>query len=434
MIEVVRKSIKPIDCFLIGAGNRGAEVYGNYAHKHPWQYRFVGVADPNPLKRAAFVEQHGIVEAYSFDDWEKLIPLVQPQNLVFICSPDRAHYEQVLSFLDSGCTIVLEKPVVVTPEQCADLTERLSKHTSIIVCHVLRYTPFFSTIKKLLDHEKIGKLISINLQENIAWYHFAHSYVRGNWRNSSISSPSILAKSVHDLDILYWLCNAEAETVVSMGDLSWFKKENAPEDCPDFCLDNCPEARNCPWYAPDVYLTESADWPASVISDDKSFEARKIAIESGPYGRCVYRCDNDVMDHQDVLIRFKNGITASFSMNALTYDKSRLIHIRGSMAEIVGDLDSGVIEIRHFVDGTKEKITVKPTEGGHNGGDVGFMRDLARIMNPSGPVAKSITAINDSLEAHWIAFAAEASRKNCKFINMDEYKGYFKSRVSVKTI
>jgi predicted dehydrogenase len=431
----------PIQSILVGAGNRGAEVYGQFALMHPWLFRFVAVADPNPVRREKFSRQHGIPEEKSADSWEKLLESATPANLVFICSPDRFHYEQVLAFMEKGCPIVLEKPVVVNPRQCATLSKLVpEKSAKIIVCHVLRYTPFFSTLKRLLDGGRIGRVTSFNLQENIAWYHFAHSYVRGNWRNSALSSPSILAKSVHDLDILYWLGGAPAESLVSMGDLSWFREENAPAGAPDRCLQGCPHAGTCPWYAPDLYLTENTGWPTSVISDDQSLPARRQVLETGPYGRCVYHCDNDVADHQDVLIRFKNGISAAFSMNALTYGKTRVIQATGSEGEIIGDLDEGWLEVRSFLHGEKERIRMGASVGGHNGGDVGLMHDVARIFGradcgeaqaDTGGISASKSSIEASLEGHWMAFAAEESRKKGIFVDLDAYRDMVSTRETV---
>ncbi|OQB97414.1 MAG: putative oxidoreductase YteT precursor [Spirochaetes bacterium ADurb.Bin110] len=420
------ESTEPIQSILIGAGNRGAGVYGQFALMHPWLFRFTAIADPNPVRRANFSRQHGIPEEKSADSWQKLLEFVRPSDLVFICSPDRFHYEQVLAFMERACPIVLEKPVVVNPQQCADIS-RLTreKNAKIIVCHVLRYTPFFSTLKKYLDSGRIGRVVSFNMRENIAWYHFAHSYVRGNWRSVELSSPSILAKSVHDLDILYWLAGAPAEKLASMGDLSWFREKNAPEGSPKSCLQGCKHAGACPWYAPDLYLTDNIDWPTSVISDDHSLLARTQAIELGPYGRCVYRCDNNVIDHQDVLIRFKNGINASFSMNALTYDKTREIQVAGSDGEIIGDLDKGWLEVRSFLHGEKEHIELGVSAGEHNGGDIGLMQDIAYIFHKAvyaDSFSESKSSIESSLEGHWMAFAAEESRKKGVFVDLDAYK------------
>jgi predicted dehydrogenase len=245
---------------------------------------------------------------------------------------------------------------------------------------------------------------------------------------------------VHDLDILYWLGGAPAERLVSMGGLCWFRGENAPAGAPERCLQGCPYADLCPWYAPDVYLTENTDWPTSVISDDESLVARRYALETGPYGRCVYRCDNDVADHQDVLIRFKNGVSASFSMSALTCDKTRVIQVTGSEGEIVGDLDKGWLEVRSFLHGERELIRMGGGEGGHNGGDVGLMHDVARLFatigyGRDGPAAdgapESRSSIEASLEGHWMAFAAEESRKKGVFVDLDEYREMESTRGTV---
>ena len=186
------------------------------------------------------------------------------------------------------------------------------------VCHVLRYTPFFSKIKELLDKGCIGRLISIQHNENVGYWHYAHSFVRGNWRNSEDSSPMILAKSCHDMDIMLWLAGADCRSISSYGSLTHFKSENAPEGAPYRCMDGCPVQNECPYYAPRLYLTENTSWPTSVISADTGIEARTKALREGPYGRCVYRCDNNVVDHQVVAIEFKNDVTAVFTMSAFT--------------------------------------------------------------------------------------------------------------------
>ncbi len=415
---------EPIQSILIGAGNRGAEVYGEFAITHPWLFRFSGVAESNPDRRAAFAHAHHIESERVVDDWRKALDFTTERDLVFICTPDRTHFEVASAFAAKGCTIVLEKPVVTNAADCAAFAALAGTEANrIIVCHVLRYTPFFSALKKVIEQGRISSVVSINLQENIAWYHFAHSYVRGNWRSEALSSPSILAKSVHDLDILYWLAGAPAETIVSMGELSWFKGEHAPEGATERCLDGCAHAELCPWYAPDLYLTDNTGWPTSVISNDHSLGARRRALETGPYGRCVYYCDNDVMDHQDVLIRFKNGVSASFSMNALTYDKTRIIQVRGSKGEIVGDLDEGWLEIHDFLRAQRERIELGASVGGHNGGDDGLMKDIAKLLRSDVEGSQqSRSSIGESLEGHWMAFAAEESRKTRHFVDFEEFK------------
>ena len=419
---------EPINAILIGAGNRGADVYGRFALTHPWLFRFTAVADPDPEKRNRFAQQHSIPFERSVNTAEELLDHLESVDAVFICTPDRFHFEQAMAFMKSSSTIILEKPVGITVSQVEILAQRASgRKNPIVVCHVLRYTPFFKTLKRILEKEEIGKLISINLQENIGYYHFAHSYVRGNWRSTEVAGPSILTKSVHDMDMLYWLAGSIPEKINSMGDLSWFKKENAPLGAPERCMAGCPVQRECPWYAPNIYLTENTGWPASIISDDPSLLSRLKAIETGPYGRCVFQCDNNVVDRQSVLIRFANGVEATFSMDALTADINRTIQIMLTKGEIRGNLKENWIEIQNFSTGEKERFKVSAPSTGHNGGDDGIMYDIADlIQNNRNSTIGEIEAkennrrrIEDSLEGHRMAFAAEQSRKQGVQISMD---------------
>lgn len=419
----MRNLQKPVNALLIGAGNRGAEVYGRFALAHPWLIRFSAVADPNETRRTRFTREHGISEDRSYIDWEELLNAAEPEDLVFICTPDRLHYRQAMAFLDRGCSIVLEKPVAVTAQECRDIERGVSdRKRRAVVCHVLRYTPFFSTLKDLLDRGRIGKIISINLQENVGYYHFAHSYVRGNWRNSKEACPSLLAKSCHDLDLLYWLAGARAETVSSIGGLAWFKPENAPEGAPDRCMEGCPVRSSCPWFAPKLYLTAETGWPASVISDDTSLAARIHALEEGPYGRCVYRCDNDVADHQHVEVAFENGVTASFVLSAFTADISRGIQVTGSEGEIVGNLKEDWLELRDFRTGIRSRTRTNIGDTGHSGGDDALMYDIAAQFGAALPEWTSRSRLEESLEGHWMAFAAEAARTEGRIVRVQEYK------------
>ncbi len=416
-------SAKKVNALLVGAGNRGADVYGRFALAHPWLLQFTAVSDPNNIRRARFAEEHAIQADRSQPDWEGLLEIAQAGDLVFICTPDRFHFTQAMAFMDKGCSIVLEKPVAVNIGECAAIGRAVSSgKRQVVVCHVLRYTPFFSALKGMVEAGSIGKIISINLQENIAYYHFAHSYVRGNWRNSALACPAILAKSCHDLDILYWLAGSRAESIASTGNLSWFKAENAPPGAPERCLDGCPVRSTCPWYAPDLYLTGNAGWPASTISDDPSLEARINALRTGPYGRCIYRCDNDVVDHQHVMIRFANGISASFVLNALTADISRTIQVSGSAGEIVGNLKEGWLELRSFQTGSRSRIQLDATEGGHNGGDDALMNDIATLFGACPAEPDSRSRLEESLEGHWMAFAAETARMQQSVVQMDSFR------------
>jgi predicted dehydrogenase len=420
---------KPVNAILVGAGNRGADVYGRFALGHPWLFRFTSVADPNDSRRTRFAADHSIPGDRCHADWNRLLDAAEPGDLVFICTPDRLHHQQALAFMDKGCSIVLEKPAAVTVGECSTLGHAAAAgKRRVVVCHVLRYTPFFSTLKEMLDEGRIGRVVSINLQENIGYYHFAHSYVRGNWRNSGQACPAILAKSCHDLDMLYWLAGSRAESVASIGELCWFKPGNAPEGAPARCLDGCPARSSCSWYAPDLYLTDDAGWPASTISDDPSLVARMAALETGPYGRCVYRCDNDVVDHQHVLVRFGNGVSASFVQSAFTADISRVIQVMGTEGEITGNLKQGWLELRSFLTGNRDRIRLDAPGTGHNGGDDALMNDIAALFGASPGEAGSRSRLEESLEGHWMAFAAETARTERSIVRMDEYRATFDAR------
>ena len=400
-------------------------MYGRFALAHPWLFRFTAVAEPGDIKRDRFVRDHSIGISRSYADWERMLDAAKPGDLVFICTPDRLHYRQAMAFMDKGCSIVLEKPVAVSVDECVSLGRAAARgKRRVVVCHVLRYTKFFSRLKELIDEGRIGRIVSINLQENIGYSHFAHSYVRGNWRNSALACPAILAKSCHDLDMLYWLAGSKAQHIVSTGKLSWFNRENAPAGVPERCLDGCPKSDTCPWYAPDLYLTENTGWPASVISEDTSLEARIHALETGPYGRCVYHCDNDVVDHQHAMISFANGVTASFALCAFTAEKSREIRVAGTAGEIVGDLQEGWLELRTFLTGYRDKIRLNAPAAGHNGGDDALMNDIAALFgSPQGEI-DSRSRLEESLEGHWMAFAAEKSRATGTIVAMDGFREF----------
>lgn len=414
--------MKPISAALIGAGQRGIDVYGGYALKFPRQIRFVAVAEPDEERRNRFKTQHGISEHMCFSSWEDLLKKTQLADAVFICTQDQMHYEPTIKALEKNYHVLLEKPMATDPKECVDMGEYAKKYNKIFsIAHVLRHTDFFSTIKKLLDENCIGKLISIQHNENVAFWHQAHSYVRGNWRNSKQSSPMILAKSCHDMDIMLWLAGADCTGISSFGSLTHFKKENAPQGVPDRCLDGCPAAYECPYFAPKIYLTDYIGWPVSVISNDTSLEARTKALKEGPYGRCVYRCDNDVVDHQVVNIEFDNDVTAAFTMCAFTNDSSRTIKLMGTLGEIRGHMEKNEIEVIDFNTSRRDIIHFKQSGYGHSGGDFGIMRDFIRLIQ-KGDFRESLTSAQSSVQSHLMAFAAETSRLEGRVVYLKEYQ------------
>ncbi len=414
--------MKKVSLALIGAGDRGMNSYAPYVLNKPHEVEFVAVAEPDDKKREAFRKQFGISEACCFKDYKELLDRPQLADGVLICVQDRMHLEPTLLALEKGYHVMLEKPMSVDPAECLQIGNCAERYNKVLViCHVLRYTPFFSTIKELLDEGTIGKLISIQHNENVCYWHQAHSYVRGNWRKAEESSPMILAKSCHDMDIILWLAGADCNRLSSFGALTHFKEENAPEGAPERCLQGCPAEKDCPYYAPKLYLTEKTTWPTSVISTDLSIEGRLKALQNGPYGRCVYRCDNDVVDHQVVNMEFENGVTAAFTMCAFTNEMSRTLKLMGTKGEIRGHMEKNQIEVIEF--GTSKKLTIDLNIGvdihGHGGGDERLMSDfisLVRAENNNG-----LTSAKNSVQSHLMAFAAEKSRVDGTVINIKQY-------------
>ena len=292
--------------------------------------------------------------------------------------------------------------------QIVDAANRTGR--TLAVCHVLRYTPFYMTLKNLIDQGRIGEVTAINQIENVGYWHLAHSFVRGNWRNTAETSPMILQKSCHDMDIILWLMGKDCKRVQSFGSLRHFTPENAPEGAPKRCLDGCPHGDTCPYYAPRLYMDMNrTGWPVDVITTDLSENGRRRALEEGPYGRCVYHCDNDVVDRQVVNLEFEGGAVATFTMTAFAADFSRQLKIFGTEGQISADMGTGEIVLHRF---GEEKETVPVGDGlprsGHGGGDHGIMRDFLQILRHGG---ESRTNANISLQSHLICFAAEKSRK-----------------------
>ncbi|MBB6674530.1 Gfo/Idh/MocA family protein [Cohnella nanjingensis] len=413
--------MNPVKIALIGAGQRG-HVYTKYALTHPQEAKVVAVAEADPARRREFRDLHGIEDGNTFADWRDMLAAPKTADAILICLQDRMHYEPTIQALEAGYHVLLEKPMSTDPLECLLMGAKAAEiGTHFDICHVLRYSPFFATLKKLLAKGTIGRLMSIQHNENVAYWHQAHSYVRGNWRRSDESSPMILAKSCHDMDILLWLAGADCVRVSSFGSLSHFRSDNAPEGAPLRCLDGCPAQNACLYYAPNTYLTDNTDWPTSVISNDMSYKARAAALMTGPYGRCVYHCDNDVVDHQVVNLEFANEVTAAFTMSAFTNENHRTIKLMGTRGEIRGAMDKNEIEIIRFGRSENELITLEGIDGhiGHGGGDSLMIANfISSISDGSGERRTSAQA---SVQSHLMAFAAEQSRLTHQVIDMNRY-------------
>lgn len=404
-----RPLTKPVSAILIGSGHRG-NIYADYAFLRPDELTITGIAEPNAVRNGRFARKHNIDAANRFYNWEDVFKRDKFADAVIIATPDSLHFEPCIKALESGYDVLLEKPAAPTEAECRIILETAKRMGRIVsVCHVLRYSPYFRQLKQILDAKTIGNIISVQHIEPIGFIHMTHSYVRGNWRNSKLSSPIILAKSCHDTDILRWLINEPALQIQCFGDLSWFKAANAPQGSTERCTDGCAVEAECPFSAVDIYYRNRERLYVFDLPDDKRKWDKLILrnLKKTNYGKCVYRMDNDQPDHLTLNIAFDKQITASFSMEAFTSYEGRFTRIMGTKGDIVGNMET--YTITDFKTG-KETIWSLTTDF-HGGGDHRLMKDWVQAVGHQDARILSST-IDVSVESHLMAFAAEKSRLN----------------------
>ena len=410
---------KKVSIAVIGAGNRG-QAYGRYVSQHPDEAEITAVAEPHPVRRQRYAEEHQIPKENQFSSWEELLAQPRLADGIIIATLDDLHVEPAVQAMEKGYTILLEKPIAHTWEGTRQIAEKArDTKTKVLVAHVLRYTNFYRRLKELVESQVIGEPRFVDHVEEIGYYHFAHSYVRGNWRNTAVAAPIILAKTCHDLDLLYWLFGAKCQTISSNASLVHFTEQAKPEGAGKRCIDCAIEAK-CPYSARKIYINDNQGWPVSVITEDLSLAGRYQALKEGPYGRCVYACDNDVPDVQTVSLNFSNNLEINMALTAFSNRITRTTRIFGTHGELSADFDAGIIEIGRFGE-NKQVISVESMAAGHGGGDFGLMHDFIRMLQ--GKDAKDgLTYIEDSLESHIMAFAAEQARHEQRIVEMEEWR------------
>ncbi len=416
----------PVTIAIIGAGKRG-EAYANYARLHPDQLRVVAVAEPRDLLRARLAEAHGIKPEHCFRSYEELAQAPRLSDAVAICTQDRMHLAPVEKLAPKGYAILLEKPMSPDLSECEKIVACIKEHgNAFAVCHVLLYTDLTTKLRELVRGGAIGEIVSIQHTEPVAWWHQAHSFVRGNWRNEEDSSFMLLAKSCHDMDWMRHIVNRRCTRVASFGSLRHFKASEKPEGAADRCWD-CASAieSNCPYSAKRIYYQNfgrdrRANYINDVITEGRNTrEAVEHALREGPYGRCVYSCDNDVVDHQTVMLEYEGPISATFTMTAFTPALDRMTRIFGTR----GYLETDFSKIKVF-DFLTEKETVYETAGsrnsgdassGHGGGDYHLMRCFVEAL-ATGDFSGIYSGADETLEAHRIVFAAEEARREGRIV------------------
>jgi len=468
-----------IKAILIGAGNRGMTVYGQYALNFKEKLKFIAVAEPIKARRIQFASLHNISSDMCFETWEDLLSRERLADVAFICTQDQMHVEPTIKALEKGYNVLLEKPMAHNLEGCMKIIKKVEETGRILgIAHVLRYTNFFSTIYNAIKEGLLGKVVNISHRENVSWYHMAHSFVRGNWRNSENSSPMILAKCCHDLDLLNWMVGRKVEKVSSFGGLIHFQKENMPEGAPDYCVEGCPIEGSCLYYAPRIYIDIEPilqilkysnsrflkflanlrknhkktlkflsllipalkrlifwkEWPVEPIysgqpeeiEGDYSDQAKYEILRKSSYGKCVYKCDNNVVDHQTVSIEFENGVTSCLTMHGFSEREGRTIRIDGTKATLIGMFRDSAQKITLYDHFTGLNDTIFTQEltmdtSGHGGGDFLLVDAfIETLLNPS--IKEPLTNARETLESHLMAFAAEESRLKQKTINMEDFR------------
>lgn len=405
---------------ILGLGSRGLETYAKIIPKYADKMELTAVADIIPERVEEAKRVYGLKQENCFFNAEDMLAADRLADVMFICTQDQDHVKHAVAALEKGYHLLLEKPVSADADACRYLLEAAKKYErKVCVCHVLRYTPFYSEIKKMISEGRLGQVLNIQAREDVGYYHQAHSFVRGNWRDSEETSPMILAKCCHDMDILVWLSDASCTSVSSFGKLSWFHEKNAPKGAAMRCLDGCKAKAECPYDAEKIYISDEQTgirhgkgWPSNTFAMNPTEETVREALKEGPYGRCVYHCDNNVVDHQVVNLQMDNDITITFSMCAFSATCNRKIKVMGTLGELEGSMEENKIYYTPF--GGKQEVIdlAKMTTdfSGHAGGDTRMVEQFADYVMKD-ECSISITDLETSLESHYIALAAEESRK-----------------------
>ena len=412
---------KPVTVLVIGSGGRG-RTYARYAERFPGSMKVVGVADPNVYRRQMLVKAHNIPQESIFDDFREALARPKFADAVVIATPDNLHYEPCMKALELGYDVLLEKPVAPTEKECVDIMNQAHKYNRIVaVCHVLRYAPYYVALKQVVDSGALGEVVNIQLMEPIEHMHMAHSYVRGNWPLSTTSTPIILAKSCHDLDILRWMIGKPCKTIAAEGSLYLFRADKAPAGAPERCIDGCPHEAECPYSAIEIYERRRRHLTALDLPNRNDVNLIRERLRTTNYGRCVYRCNNDQCDHYVTIMRFEDDVSASFSMDAFTPWGGRRIRIMGTKGFIEGD--SKKFTFYDFRSGHKSVWDKKVVEieeyknAGHGGGDHALVRDFLRAVSAQDEKLLS-SSIDVSIESHVMGFRAEKSRKSMKKVKI----------------
>lgn len=411
---------------VIGAGCRGcgyADIIASYFE----QAKIVAVAEPREHYRTTMAQKFSIEPQFCFNDWKELAQQPKLADAVIIATPDNIHAEPAIAFANLGYHMLLEKPMAQTEQECRDIVQAVLKNNVMFaVCHVLRYTTYTQKLKSIIEAGLIGDIISVQHLEPLGYWHQAHSYVRGNWRNERESTFMLMAKSCHDVDWLRYIVGCRCSKISSFGSLKHFTASQKPKGASSRCID-CGYEMQCPYSAKKIYMQRALrgefDWPVDIITTDLTIEGVTKAVKEGPYGRCVYECDNDVVDNQVVNMQFENGVTACFTMTAFTKASDRKTRIFGSTGEIYGN--GSIIKRHDFLTDKTTELDVNKSDGtintGHGGGDFGLIKSFITAISKNDK-SYIISGVTETLESHLMVFAAEKARRQSCVIDCSNGK------------
>ena len=415
--------MKKVTFAVCGMGNRGTR-YAMESLKYHDEMEVTAIADTRRVRLDAANKQLNLPEDRLFDGADSLLAAPRMAEIMVIATQDGQHKEHAIAAMKKGYHLLLEKPISNKLEDCIEIAEAAKKYDRrVIVCHVLRYTGFYQEIKKMINQGLIGDVMNIHACEMVAYYHFAHSFVRGNWHKEADTSPMILAKCCHDMDLMLWLSGKHCEAVSSIGELTHFRRECCPEGAKERCSDGCEV--DCPYHAPKFYLSRMPGWPTHVLHPEPTEENIMEILRTGDYGRCVYQMDNDVADHQSVLLRMEDGVTISFTVSAFNHIQNREIHVMGTKGHIWGDFRSKKLHVVLYGEEPYEidLAPLFPEVTGHGGGDTRMVYDVIRLFRGDDFDQSGITSIDRSVESHLVAFAAEESRRRGgELVQMDSFR------------
>ena len=411
---MMNKEQRPVSIVAIGAGNR-TNKYLEYVRRNPDKARLIGVVELNDLRRQKVAVEFGLDASCCYTDYRDFFRSPLEADAVMICTPENMHFEPAMLAIEAGYHVLLEKPIAQTLEECLAIGEAARRKNVIVsVCHVLRYHPYFIKLKELACSGELGNIISINHCTSVGVDRATHSFVRGLWSREADTNPMLISKCCHDIDFLLWLTKTRCRKITSFGSLRWFRSKNAPEGSAERCID-CKVEAQCPFSAVDLYRVRR-DWISNFdIPQGKTIDqVIEDELREGKYGRCIYHCDNDVVDHQIVSMEMDSEVTINFSMDLFTLKDHRKTHI--CLTEGEKDGNETLLRVRRFRGGaeTDNDFSNLSHQPFHAGADLDIVADFIDAIHSEEKYLR--TSIDLSVESHRICFEAERSRKEQRMV------------------